>query len=168
MHDGVLIVCLVLGIRVDDEPPLHCASPPSALCMRIEFQKRSVRPRPCAVAGPVIVLLRWELVGEMVSHEDAMVHVHATIGLRAFLVNGGQIFDRKTAAGPVADTGAAHPAAAACLCSKFVPMTTAAPGASARPPAQKKVALLTKVARMYHERGMTQPEIAEQLNLSQS
>lgn len=42
------------------------------------------------------------------------------------------------------------------------------PSGAAQVPAPKKIALLTKVARMYHERGMTQPEIAEQLNLSQS
>lgn len=42
------------------------------------------------------------------------------------------------------------------------------PAGAEHVPAQKKVALLTKVARMYHERGMTQPEIADQLNLSQS
>lgn len=38
----------------------------------------------------------------------------------------------------------------------------------ARPLAADKLSLLTKVARMYHERGLRQPEIAEQLNLSQS
>jgi DNA-binding transcriptional regulator LsrR (DeoR family) len=47
-------------------------------------------------------------------------------------------------------------------------MSPSSPAGTGQVPAQKKVALLTKVARMYHERGMTQPEIAEQLNLSQS
>jgi DNA-binding transcriptional regulator LsrR (DeoR family) len=37
-----------------------------------------------------------------------------------------------------------------------------------RPLTPDRLALLTKVARMYHERGLRQPEIAEQLNLSQS
>lgn len=37
-----------------------------------------------------------------------------------------------------------------------------------RPLTSDRLALLTKVARMYHERGLRQPEIAEQLSLSQS
>ena len=33
--------------------------------------------------------------------------------------------------------------------------------------ATDQIRLLTKVARMYHERGMRQPQIAQQLHMSQ-
>lgn len=39
---------------------------------------------------------------------------------------------------------------------------------SRRPQAVEKLGLLAKVARMYHEQGLRQPEIAERLHLSQS
>lgn len=47
-------------------------------------------------------------------------------------------------------------------------MTSVQRPVTARPVQADKLSLLTKVARMYHERGLTQPEVAELLNLSQS
>jgi DNA-binding transcriptional regulator LsrR (DeoR family) len=46
----------------------------------------------------------------------------------------------------------------------IVPVPRRAP---VRPPAPDQLRLLTKVARMYHERGLRQPQIAAQLHISQ-
>ncbi len=39
---------------------------------------------------------------------------------------------------------------------------------SASRPVGERLSLMTKVARLYHEQGLRQPEIAQRLNVSQS
>ena len=44
----------------------------------------------------------------------------------------------------------------------------ASPGSIARAPTDGQLRLITKVARMYHERGIRQTDIAESLHISQA
>jgi DNA-binding transcriptional regulator LsrR (DeoR family) len=49
-----------------------------------------------------------------------------------------------------------------------VPLMAASPGSIARAPTDGQLRLITKVARMYHERGIRQTDIAESLHISQA
>src|SRR3954447_19721686 len=53
---------------------------------------------------------------------------------------------------------------------RFAPMATPRPSRRPRPVARsdEHLRLMTKVARLYHERGVNQPEIARRLHVSQA